>query len=257
MIDVYQKTAHQKGKCEDYVANNDRVIVLSDGCSSSKDTHLGAMLYAEIGLDYFKIKYGEMDQSDWRTLAYMASNIFGKRNSSYSYLDATVMTLKETSDHISVNVSGDGLIFFKKKDSDVPEFIKIDYTQNAPLYPSYLLDPHRMKVFMESRNTNQLSKSMYKDGYFDVDIGEYNKFTFMQFPKEQYSYIGISSDGVFDFRKNGEVIDPQIVFDYITGFKGNGKFLTRRLNHMFKSFEKDKIFPHDDFSIGVWKNDNI
>ena len=51
MNDVVTDSFFIKGSthkiCEDYAAHNEHMAVLSDGCSTAEDTHIGAMLLCE------------------------------------------------------------------------------------------------------------------------------------------------------------------------------------------------------------------
>jgi hypothetical protein len=255
MIDIYQKTAFQKERCEDYVSNIDNnMIILADGCSSSKNSHLGALLYSEVGYKYLQSRK-RMDSPNWEALAHICSATLEKKGT--SYLDATCLVLKEEKNDIRVSIIGDGLLFFKKKEDEFPTFIEYSYSENTPMYPSYLIDNKRKELYDESTKDQK-----YIAKWFNIEGEEVEEFQECNFPnkffrKENLEYVGIASDGIFDFRKNGKVIDPQIVLRHITGFKGSGEFLSRRMSFMIKQFTKENIFPHDDFSIGVWKNDNI
>jgi len=258
MIDIYQKTAKQKMRCEDYVSYKDNCIVLSDGCSSSKDTHLGSLLYSELGTSYFKNHKHKIIKQEWEGFArYCSNNMFLKNN---SILDATVIVLNEDEHNIYINMCGDGLYFFKYQEDAFPTYIKVDYESNAPIYPSYLLSKSILNKREKAKE--KIIKYRYSSKYDsfieefkeleDIDrIGTYNLLN-----KHELEYVGIASDGIFDFLQNGNSIDIKLVLDHIIGFKGSGEFMKRKMNHMFKCFEKEKIFPHDDFSIGVWKHDN-
>lgn len=254
MIDIYQKTAKNKCKCEDYVICNYNTIVLSDGCSSSIDSHLGAMLYCELGIDYFDNRGSvPITRNDWENfVTYIkAKSPFNKKDS--SYLDSSCLVLFEECQFIKISLCGDGLIFYKKKKCQDPVFMKFEFNSNYPLYPSYFLSDNSFKRWKRIEDNDLTISNYKKDFCFSHDSELFSGIM----NKDELEYMGIASDGVFDFKNNkGEIINNDIIFDHITSFKGKGSFLKRKMNHMFKVFGKENIYPNDDFSIGVWVNEN-
>lgn len=260
MFDIYQRTAHQKNICEDYVVKNDSMVILSDGCSTSEDTRIGAMLYCEVGLNEFEYIDGRINTHQWMGLAQRCRHSMYGIKVSTTYLDATVVSMRVNDTHVHINMCGDGLIFYKEKGKEFPEFVKLDFEDNTPLYPSYFIDSNRMELRRRIKDKNNLVMSDYDyaNGVFKevARVDDEDATTFFSFPKNHLEYMGIASDGVFSFKQYGKEVPMKIIFDHITAFKGTGEFMKRKMNHMFKELAKENIFNYDDFSIGVWVNDN-
>ena len=122
--------------CEDFALQADKpipFIVLSDGCSSSYQTHIGARIltlttkYIIENTENWPLNYTQFGQQ----LIDNAWNVARKMRLSSSVLDATVMLAFLYQNSILVYVYGDGCLLFKDHQNNLGS-IEIVFTHNAP-----------------------------------------------------------------------------------------------------------------------------
>lgn len=236
MFDSYLKGYHKI--CEDYVKTDINHAVLCDGCSSAKNTDVGARLLA-----HAYTYNGNLT----RTLgnAYRASC---ELNLSDECLYSTLGILEKDDDFIRCILYGDGCIVVKTKNTF--DIIKVVYDK-APYYPYYdYISTGRdsyVKAFGEPivnytldtcTNTQNMNTVPFQPNFlygYDLNTLE---------------YILMFSDGVFFFQK-----DYREIINELVQFKSfQGEFLNRRLSALFKRQWKDH-FVGDDFSCIGYYND--
>ena len=241
-IDTFLTQGDSHYICEDYIVSDESKIVLSDGCSSSIDTDVGARILCRTFLEGFTPKYFSAFMNDLYTRYFTL--ISGKRNGANS-LDATVGFVTEEG---LVTFYGDGVIFWKTKDGEVG-FTEIEYPSGAPFYLSYFLSEDREYEYKKAFGNTKFIK--HSSGFTSVvsDGGGYT----CSFDISEMELIGIASDGLTSFlntpseeRALGEIINE------ICDFKSyNGEFLKRRMGKILKTYRKKGITHYDDLSIGV------
>ena len=117
-LDMYQETGKNHFICEDYILKSDDYIIICDGCSSSKNTDIGARLLAISAkkvIDYYNetinndyVKFGNQTL----ILAKLACLNLGLN---VDCLDATLIVMRIIDDTIKVLMYGDGIIFEKNQ----------------------------------------------------------------------------------------------------------------------------------------------
>ena len=255
----------QKGKhpvCEDAILAFNKQslsfqgIALSDGCSSSNDSHLGStLLTLEINrfiqtwswTDIRGVPSSELNQ----TMIYRIKHLMKEYFLDSSAFDATLGLAYKFHRYYNITLFGDGIVGIKLKNKPW-EYHVVDYDHNAPFYISYGADEERLMNY----------QSQFQDQIKTVDIydGADHRFTAsselfqpidFRFPIEEVEMIMISSDGLKSFRnKMGEVLPIETVLNEVTAFKNlNGQFVQRRMNGFLRNFSD--YTNEDDVSIGV------
>lgn len=224
--------------CQDYAIVSTGCAVLSDGCSSSPRSEVGAHL-APILAE----KYGIPEISN-----HLRHDFF--RNS--VCFDTTLVYLREYVDHFLTTIIGDAIVISCAK-SGIDLLDEIEYSENAPHYLSYLMDYNRELLWRSQYPTNEkiLKRTSLKTGnYFffprnltDPEVNSYDKNT--------HNAIFIASDGLKSFKDSSAQPIPLIdVVKEILSIKNyNGQFLQRRMTKMMKDFAAKGIFATDDISI--------
>ena len=265
-IDSFMTIGNSHEVCEDYIYHSfqaDPYMILSDGCSSSKNTDVGARVLVHSArniLNRFIHRTGVPIEADvlGDMIAYEAEETIKKLGLNTSALDATLIIAYRLKDKIIINVFGDGNVILKKKDGTTKMY-NYQYAKNMPYYLSYYVDAGRQhqyckEMFDVDEGGKCLVTASYINDDFKVSTEDFVKIPTFVLPIEDYEMIGISSDGIESF------FDPHSslrmgykeVLEELTAFKGTvGEFLKRRCKRAIKNYKKEGIEHYDDVSIGV------
>jgi len=273
--DTYLKIGDQHKICEDYVISGVtkqgepplQYIILSDGCSKSERTEMGARILCYMAQQFIRFNfwshpftpnYKKMGLWVIHNAEMMARNMGLNRDC----LDATLMVSWIDWTHAPVPISniyiyGDGYVASNSKNGI--QLIKIDYRpDNAPYYLSYELDPARKRAYHDL-HVSKIRTIFYPNGkqsewQFAYD-SETTVLTNMGFDHT----IILASDGFGSFyRDDGHshppvMITPDSIASGFINFKGKkGSFLQRRASKEVKTLNKDDVFHFDDLSIGAY-----
>lgn len=235
--------------CEDYAISNSKgempYIILADGCSSSKNTDVGARILTHVAAKNVEdVLYQE---GEFVVKSMVVVDSFKLK---YSCLDSTLMIVKKVknSDELEILVYGDGSIIIINKDNSM-NHIQINYTKNAPYYLSYMTDFKRFTQYPQIEGNKLL---ITKNG----NTREYNSESYPSFYKRlllsDIKAVLITTDGLDTFMNTyGDCKSSEEVVEELTNFKNtNGAFIQRRCNRMISEFEKEGYYHLDDFSVG-------
>jgi len=262
--------------CQDYAAHGflhddwSPFIVLSDGCSSSQKTDIGArILTSSLIKAMGRLNANEPFAGEWCFSkmaledANIACNILKLPQ---ECLDATLLYAMMINDfECALTCFGDGVLV-KIRNDDFIEIVKIEYPSGAPLYLNYSSDQERKRRFIEKyssrRNiTNYDIKNSSKglitiSEYCEDKDSPYTEFV----PIRNYKCVALFSDGVLSFMKRmaGQTSvynEPMNFIDIILemlAFKSyNGEFVKRRIQKFRKYCEENNIFNIDDVSMAA------
>lgn len=271
-IDTFIKCGTNHNMCEDYILSGIKpvpYIIISDGCSSSDDTETGARILAHLAKQYIyqrKDYLKDLDKNEmgqWiANNAEMTAKHLGLQS---TCLDATLIVAYEVIDNIRVVFFGDGFVYAVTRESAHLYNTLLDeviYTNNAPYYLSYKIDPYRDALYHQMGNSvTWVTK--YKDPGREVDeiCFAYDQPLGTEFRIANYKSVFISSDGLGSFLMPKEdnpseriKLDPmELMETHFSAFKNtSGEFLKRRCKRAIKRFENDGVFHYDDFSIGAF-----
>lgn len=233
--DTYTRRGWGKRICADAAAVDGARLVLSDGCSSSPDTDLGARLLVRAGGDVSVAH-------DWTRAIDLPIDA----------LDATCLIADADADGVSVSVAGDGVIAGRRHDGTIDVW-RVECPSNAPGYPVLALDPDRLAAWRE--HFGDARQVHGPDGVADVPGTDPIK---RRFAWVEYSLVALFSDGIsaLDRRVDtdtGRAFEPVPVDEAVAAFLSiphpRGSFVERRARRLF---DRTGWRPRDDFSIGVW-----
>lgn len=256
--------------CQDYVISNpDKLYtILADGCSTAKDTDIGARLLVkteEQNLD----KGCPMCGADYKKIIFQAEANAKVLGLDKNCLHATLLTLRlsEDGDFLPF-VYGDGVIVARKRISNLgtPQLriMNLEYPSGAPYYLRYELDNSKTQW-------EKIFGSSYFQSHTFLDI-ESNRTVLGEkiqleenswegiYELSEYDMVAVLSDGIHSFFKK-EKTDTSIkttpinyieVIQELFKFKSmNGQFVKRRCKRFFKECKEKGWEHYDDFSIGV------
>jgi len=260
-VDHYLKIGKGHKTCEDYILSGLMpcpYVVLADGCSSSKNTDIGARLLCHIAKT--ALEGGDRTSRNGFILdvADIAKSLIDNLSLPINCLDATIGIVKKDD---NITFWGDGAIVMIGKSGHVYLY-SIEYESGAPFYPSYYVDQFRKNLYIEKFLTPKIIKHYnFFDNKWSV-LSEWKESpllpTIIEFNPVLYRCIIISSDGIGSFiDMDGTGLDIKSVIEQLVAFKNiNGAFLQRRAAKMIKNIEQQNIFHTDDISFGaIWLED--
>jgi hypothetical protein len=239
--------------CQDYAIAGDGYVILSDGCSSSPDTDIGARLLVK-ALDQCLSKATEIEElhKESARIALGWANMLGLPAQS---VDATLLSIHVSGEDLMVACSGDGVIILESQ-TGVLDVYAISSPSGYPFYPSYVHQPDRLAELV---NKDRRTKAIKDFRSTNVTTSDSLTVTF-KFHVADYKYAAIASDGINSFfhthqATNGKRFEPVSlpdVLDEFWSFKNlHGAFVERRLKR-FKKDTQPRGWQHtDDLAIGV------
>lgn len=262
-LDTFLKIGHAHKICEDYIISGMEPIphiILADGCSSSKNTEMGARLLCYLARQFLTLK--DVKNSTYEQMgnwiisnAEMTARQLGLNASS---LDSTLVVsyYDQEEDNILIRVYGDAFIISIDK-NDKMAICEEKFTKNAPYYLSYRLDPERDEEYHKEKIDLISSTSDIETGSKMNRIWAYDREISFNLQASSYKLILICSDGIGSFYYKSQEADPEMDVEYVVQelsfFRSKaGSFLKRRASKALKLYEKANVFHADDLSIGAY-----
>jgi len=230
--------------------------LLSDGCSSSAHSDLGArfltcaaMAQLKSGTTHFSVDLALRDAAE-------VAQRLGIDD--LECLDATLLAAwEDTNGFVSVLVAGDGVVAARRHDGAIESWT-IDY-DGAPAYPSYQRNQGRKALYFEQGyGRRTVTHALDKKATSLGSIGEIAPWSIALNPAI-YDLVVLFSDGLASFReaKSEEKakITQREVLEHLLALKSfKGQFLIRRCRRFLHRFCSEKKWEHhDDFSAaGIW-----
>jgi len=264
-VDDFLKTGKNHRICEDYILSGVKpfpYIILSDGCSSSKNTEMGSRLLCYLARQLITTRTEDelkcdtcLDTGSWIIHnAEVVSRLLGLEKSA---LDATLIIAYVVGKAVIINTYGDGVIITQNND-DLITIHDINYSNNAPYYLSYTIDSRRDEEYYKMKNKQTILGTIIRsNGHFTIDEQQlsYDHREIFSFLVSTLKSILICSDGIKSFIRSA-LAEPYFVTDVakeMFSFKTTtGEFLKRRLGRMTQDYEKENIFHYDDLSVGCF-----
>jgi len=257
--DTFLRIGHSHQVCEDYIISGEtpvKYVILSDGCSSSKNTEMGARILCHLAKQYLlyrkddyrfpSIDYNEMGSWIIHNAELTARQLGLTRNC----LDATLIIAYIFQGIYYIYMYGDGAVIIQGKDKKV-SIMEVEFTKNAPFYLSYKIDPERMDLFHKMGQDlliKHISHNINNENSYAYDYKCLFSYDIQYFPN-----ILICSDGLFSFMKGTEPEQTiEIATDFLAYKSTKGEFLKRRLKRAIKLYEAAGIFHNDDLSVGAF-----
>lgn len=256
--------------CQDYaIARNTSVrrspyVILSDGCSTSPETDIGARLLLK-AVEQILNEQDEVEPAalheDAARLALSWAELIGIPVQS---VDATLITAYVSSNELLVSCSGDGVIVVESPDGKL-EAYAVSYPSGYPFYPTYLHQPDRLAALMSNnRSTKEVkyfhSPSLDEPLRLESTSSGDSVTQVFRFKTSGCKYVAIVSDGIHSFfrtdqttvSKRVEPILMSAVLKELVSFKSlNGAFVARRVKKFIKDCRAKGWQHADDLSIAV------
>ncbi len=259
------KTHHY---CQDYSIHctqtksylNHPFVAISDGCSSSKDTDIGARLLLKTiyNNSLFSFDRGLYDSFS------IAKSIAETMFLDSTCLDATILFAELTNPTCgTIGCSGDGFVIKINRNNDI-EITEITFPSGAPYYLNYVFNEERKQLFIDHFSLKRLIKKyVISNGIVSQPIitkDTDGTIYYDSFTVKDYKYICVSSDGLAAFMEKisndtfiyNSPLQPTDVIKQIIAFKNaNGEFVKRRLLSFKKTCDSTNWLNEDDVSVGA------
>ncbi len=239
-------------------------VILSDGCSSSTDTDIGARLLVKSAELVLKGESAKDIRDVHRRTAMDALRLAALFELTPQSVDATLLTAHLQENELVIACSGDGVVMVEDW-SGVIEAYSISYLSGYPRYPTYTHQPDRLaalellgdprkeiKYFRGDRNQSVLRL----ENTFRSDV----RTEVFTFNARSYQYAVLLSDGVHSFRSTRDLessksacpISFQSIARELVSFKNvRGAFVGRRLKRFLKHCRENGWQHADDLALGA------
>lgn len=252
------KQGYGHNVCQDYARifsdDNSTVGLLSDGCSSSADTDVGArLLVLNAGKMYLKNLNNINDGSTYiSSIANFAAAFSLEKAASFGLsdrsLDASLCGIIENNGRLFAFVYGDGYIILKNKQQDYKFMYGFHYTtetsntiNETPVYPIYNYQNISLNNINGKIDEWILYPNKEHDRLFENRIDVKQKAFVISLYSDDIELLAVASDGIATF-KNTQLRN---VLDELFDVKiSKGRYLDRHYNFLSK---KDQHY--DDLSI--------
>ena len=198
--------------CQDYVRvgktpDGLAYAIVSDGCSSSKDTDIGARLLVTAAERYIcGRKSPNSKDVDFDKISYWAEQAATFHGLNLTCLDATLMVVIEDGPFLAVYQMGDGVVAVRTREGQCL-YTSQEFTTGAPFYPNYLQDANRLQALYDQPNSKVIITSGCVGDYEtkeDCTIDDYytkavsGSRTLYQ--KKDVDIVALMTDGALSFR---------------------------------------------------------
>lgn len=244
---------------QDYASHGDNFVLVSDGCSSSKDTDFGSRLLVKTYQSLISGKYINRFATFFHALQ-RSRDLTGNLQIQQEALDATLLSLKVDNDKYYLKVSGDGFFVKVKTDGSI-EYKSFYYPSGAPYYLNYCsIHNDREEKYKELYGTKFIIKT-YSDGIL-TNQEEIEDCMISNFEEslQDIKYLSIMTDGVASFLKsditetsksNLPVSEYDVIKELVAYKNHNGEFVKRRMQAFAKHCHINNLENMDDFSVGT------
>lgn len=242
-------------------------VILSDGCSSSPDTDIGARLLvkaAERTLRELGGPPGRELGELHREAARLALKWAGALGLPARALDATLLTAHLDGQEMFIGCSGDGVVCLQTWGGAVDVY-SVSYPSGYPLYPAYAHQPERL-LALDSTGRPRKEVRHFRSASVeerlqlcDVSDGDSPTEVFAV-SADEYKYAALFSDGIHSFSRAGRAegggpcspIPMESVLPELISFKNTrGAFVGRRMKRFLKDCQRQGWQHADDLTVGA------
>jgi len=236
--------------CQDYAAAGSlgpaaAYALVSDGCSSSADTDVGARLLARSAIRSLA-EHGRLELASTLRRAALAARALGLPTTS---LDATLLVAVAAPDRLRATCLGDGVIAARHRDGQIESW-EVRFSGNAPGYPSYALDPARHARWRERHGMRTV---IHRRGVRVVNLREERVSSELSMTLDLDSHdldlLVLLSDGATSFGTTTGGPQPtldEILTELLAVKTTTGAFLERRCRRFLGKTCSRRGWRHDD-----------
>lgn len=256
--------------CQDYAvsglcARERPYVVLSDGCSSSTDTDIGARLLVKAAERLLRESgappacgLAEMHAEAARLALSWAETLGLKPQA----VDATLLTAHLSGEELVVGCTGDGVVCLQTTEGALDVYA-VSYPAGFPVYPAYAHQPARLQSLAdtgrERKEVTRLRAASAEERLRTVDVSDGDALTEVFAVKAaDYRFAALFSDGVQSFLHaeeaagRSEPVPFESVLPELVSFKNTrGAFAGRRMKMFLKDCQQKGWRHADDLSLAA------
>lgn len=221
--------------------------LVSDGCSSSADSDVGARLLV---LEATRVLSAGQPLV-MRPLIERALSSARRVGMAVECLDATLLSVScTTAGALWVQVVGDGTVVARRRDGRL-EVWRIGQG-SAPAYASYMLDAERWRAYRAGADAVRRVEHCLDGevaGRQCVPLQHWQDLAWrLRLSRERYETVAVFSDGVDSFRgRDGRVAQLQDIERALVAFRSTrGAFLQRRMGRFVRRECPERGWAHED-----------
>jgi hypothetical protein len=236
--------------CQDYARAGQvqgrvtHFAIVSDGCSGSEDSDLGARLLVNAAEHRLRLFAADYDH-DW--IVRRAAAAVSMLGAPSSCLDATLLSaFVVDEERVRVCVSGDGVVAARRRDGALVSWEFCD--GGAPAYLSYRLDARRYQCYLDSgygrrRITRRVDGALV--GRREHDIQTDGFVSSLDLPVDDFELLMLFSDGAASFEGPG--LEANDVIEQLCAIKSHrGAFVERRCRRFLGKYCSARGWVHQD-----------
>jgi hypothetical protein len=265
-------------ECQDYALADEELVLLSDGCSSAKNSDWGARLLVKCFQN--SMQFLEYTDQCFFNIVKEAKNHVNNLFLNEDCLAATILGVfykdpgQNYNKYISTFIVGDGYVFARNRDNKNVSIWNHQFKSGAPWYPYYLLHQGLKNDYLKQFGGSKFTRARrdFDKNREEIDLGFYYR-TPQEFETsdgmrihgngfdiQTYDLVGIASDGLGSFIRqevgntsitNKPLDACQVLLDLLDFKTLEGRFVQRRCQRFLKDCAGKGIKHTDDFSIGV------
>lgn len=250
--------------CQDYAVadlceRGRPYVILSDGCSSSPDTDVGARLLVKAAERLLRESGGPPARglaelhAEAARLALSWAELLGLRPQA---VDATLLTAHLYGEELIVGCTGDGVVCMQTTPGALDVY-GVSYPDGYPVYPAYAHQPARLQALAghACKEVTRLSAASTQERLRTTHVLNSDALTeVFAFDDAGYKFAALFSDGVQSFQHSGraEAVPLETVLPELVSFKNTrGAFVGRRMKMFLKDCSRKGWRHADDLSLAA------
>jgi hypothetical protein len=266
------QTGSTHAVCQDYAVADLRergrpYAVLSDGCSSSADTDIGARLLVKAAERLLRETGGPPAggiaglHSEAARLALSWAELLNLKPQA---VDATLLTAHLNGEQLIVGCSGDGVVCLQTAEGALDVYA-VSYPSGFPVYPAYAHQPARLRALADAgrarKEVTRLRAASAGGRLRTEGVSDGGALTeVFAFDAAGYRFAALFSDGVQSFFHSeraeaagrSEPVPFESVLPELVSFKNTrGAFVGRRMKMFLKDCQSKGWRHADDLSLAA------
>lgn len=253
--------------CQDHAIAENDFVVLSDGCSSAKNSDWGARFLTQAAATILKQTKPDDLGTFTKNVLLAAHSYANKLEIHEDCLAATFLCAYVKEKVIKAFIVGDGYIIARNKINNEVTVIGHNFDTGAPWYLYYTLNDDLKNGYINKFGNGKfiinkmiVNKNMAVSDNVPLDANVGMATIGYTFPLDEFDMVGLASDGLKSFvqqtKTNTSITTKNIHLDEVMrklfNFKTlTGQFVHRRCTRFLKDMAAEEIKNTDDFSLGV------
>lgn len=252
--------SHQN--CQDYTGQGEGFVLLSDGCSSSPHTDIGARLLVHSAVKLLKENRAVTKQFPLQVVE-EAAKLNRQLALPPEALDATFLAAIADGNELKLFAAGDGHLVIGWDSGEVSH-LKLDYPAGFPYYLNYTLDECRLQAFRQKNQKREEEcrtflpeEEEYRECTPEKRLSLEGESGYLALELPKVRFVALFSDGIDSFyslkqTESGKQTIRESSYDLLPELlaikQPAGEFVKRRVKRFMTNMEKRGIYHFDDFS---------